>query len=452
MTELLTLPEVAGLDAAGGVVRIPPELNVPLTDRVRRLIDSPQFRHLSGISQLGLVSRVFPGATHTRFEHSLGVYRLALVFLRHFSHDPRFTQLVSPAAAERLIVAALMHDVGHWPYCHPIEDIKLPGLPSHESRARGLLNESPLAEAIAEDWRTTPDEVADLLAGRHLDAGGQLLHSLLSGPIDIDKLDYLARDSLHAGVPYGRHFDQGRLIASLCLNRSGDALAITTKGKTAAELMVFARYVMFSEVYWHHSVRAATAMLSRLVAWFAQHHDVTDLLPLSDAECDAKLLATATGTPLEPLAAGLFGPRRSLYKRVAQYSLFEDRGVFDRIKRKPYTWLRELSRAVANRLATRLGRAIADHEILFDAPPASLEVQFRVEVLAPASGAYRSLEALSPVVRSLAREQFDDYVKQVRIFAPEPLAPAIRRVADLAELVIAAAEELGEEPTLGPVA
>ena len=83
-----------------------------------------------------------------------------------------------------------------------------------------------------------------------------ILGSMLSGPIDIDKMDYLVRDSLHAGVPYGRNFDQGRLIGSLCLNEAGDGLAISRKGQTAAEMMVFARYVMFSEVYWHHGVRA----------------------------------------------------------------------------------------------------------------------------------------------------------------------------------------------------
>ena len=82
--------------------------------------------------------------------------------------------------------------------------------------------------------------------------------SILSGPIDIDKMDYLDRDSLHAGVPYGRNFDRNRLIQSLLVNGNGDGLAISSKGKTAAELMVFARYVMFSEVYWHHTVRSAT--------------------------------------------------------------------------------------------------------------------------------------------------------------------------------------------------
>lgn len=435
MTDILRIPEVAGLDHTGGTVRIPPEQNVPLTPRVRRLIDSPEFRRLARVSQLGLVARVYPGATHSRFEHSLGVYRLALLFLKHFSYDRRFAEVISPAAAERLIVAALIHDIGHWPYCHPIEDLKLAGVPDHEDRARSILLANRLGERIAQDWQTTPEAVTDLLSGGKNSVEDRVLASLMSGPIDIDKMDYLARDSLHAGVPYGRHFDQGRLIGSLCLNDAGDRLAITTKGKTAAELMVFARYVMFSEVYWHHSVRAATAMLGRLVAWYAARHRLADLFDLGDAEFDAQLLSAASGEAIEPLAQGLLGLERDLYKRVAQYSLFEDRELFDRLKRRPYGWLMQLSQHTAERLASRLGHGVLSHEILFDAPPTSLEVQFRVEVCSPTGGASRWLEELSPVVRSLAREQFDDYVKQVRIFAPRELAGRLRELPDMADLV-----------------
>ena len=80
-------------------------------------------------SQLGLVSLVYPAAHHTRFEHSLGVYRLALLYLRRLAHDERFAELVTPDDAELFIVAALLHDLGHWPFCHPIEDIRLPSVP-----------------------------------------------------------------------------------------------------------------------------------------------------------------------------------------------------------------------------------------------------------------------------------------------------------------------------------
>ncbi len=91
----------------------------------------------------------------------------------------------------------------------------------------------------------------------------RLRRSILSGPIDIDKMDYLVRDSQHCGVPYGRHFDRNRLMNSLIVNEAGDGLAITSKGRTAAEMMVFSRYVMFTEVYWHHAVRSATTMFAR---------------------------------------------------------------------------------------------------------------------------------------------------------------------------------------------
>src|SRR5207342_2286294 len=89
-------PEVAGLDGGAALVRIPPELDVPLTPRVRALIDTRPFRRLARISQLGLVSLVYPAAIHTRFEHSLGVYRLALLFLRQMSHDARFVEAIRP--------------------------------------------------------------------------------------------------------------------------------------------------------------------------------------------------------------------------------------------------------------------------------------------------------------------------------------------------------------------
>src|SRR5215472_7582914 len=129
MSALRDLPEIAGLDRRQATIRIPPEIDVPLTPRVRRLIDTAEFRRLARISQLGLVSLVYPAAIHTRFEHSLGVYRLALLFLRQLSYDSRFAAIISPADAELFIVASLLHDLGHWPFCHPIEDMHLPSVP-----------------------------------------------------------------------------------------------------------------------------------------------------------------------------------------------------------------------------------------------------------------------------------------------------------------------------------
>jgi HD superfamily phosphohydrolase len=248
MSALRNIPEIAALRSSRHLVRLPPEIDVPLTPRVRQLIDAPEFRRLARISQLGLVSLVYPAANHTRYEHSLGVYRLALLYVDRLADDSRFAAAVAPEAAELFLVAALLHDLGHWPFCHPIEDLKLRQVPSHELFANSFLLEGELADLLREEWGVQPRDVVEMLSGKPADRCGRLLRSMLSGPIDVDKMDYLSRDSLHAGVPYGRNFDQPRLIQSLCLNEAGDRLAITDKGKTAAELMVFARCVMFREV------------------------------------------------------------------------------------------------------------------------------------------------------------------------------------------------------------
>lgn len=416
-TSLRDIPELASLDAPASIIRIPPELDVPLTGRVRALIDTPEFRRLAHVGQLGLVGLVYPGATHTRFEHSLGVYRLALLFLRQLARDERFVDTVSPQDAELFLVAALLHDLGHWPFCHPIEDLNLPSVPRHELFANSFLLEGEVADVLRSEWGINPRDVVALLSEKPRDASWKVLSSMLSGPIDIDKMDYLGRDSLHAGVPYGRNFDQNRLIGSLCLNEAGDGLAITEKGKTAAEMLVFSRYVMFSEVYWHHGVRAATAMLQRAFYLTCGSVDLDQLFRMTDAPLAAELRRVAGDGPAAELLDGLFGPSRRLYKRLAQFSYIEEKAIYQRLAQRPYPSLVACAEQFAALASPAIGRIVAAHEILFDAPPVKLEVQFKIDVYYPKSGCYRNLGKVSPVVQSLARTQFDNFVKRVRIFA-----------------------------------
>ncbi len=441
--KILEIPELVGLDSRGGVIRIPPDLDVPLTDRVRKIIDTAPFRRLARISQLGLVSLIYPAAHHTRFEHSLGVYRLALLLLKRLAYLPRFTEMVSKEDAELLIVASLLHDIGHWSFCHAIEDMRLPELPNHESAAQTFLLDGELADVLRNDWNIEPEQVIALLnkaESVHGDPGKRLLSSILSGPIDIDKMDYLFRDSLHAGVPYGRHFDQNRLIASLCLNEAGDGLAISDKGKTAAELMVFARYVMFNEVYWHHGVRTATAMLQRAFYLLFKRIDMQRVFLGTEQEMIDLLLEVSQGTPAWPLVDGLFGKKRRLYKRLAQFSIMEQPELYRKLAGQPYPWLCDVSEKMYDSLLGELSGDLApfrDYPLLIDSPPVEREVELRIDVHSPKENVYRSLESISPVVRSLAREQFDDYVKRVRIFAPTELVQkfhepdkATRRIAE----------------------
>ena len=418
------LPELDSLHNRKQLIRIPDQLDIPLTARVKRLIDTRAFRRLASISQLGLVQLVYPGATHTRFEHSLGVYRNTLLVVDHLLADPNFPEAVSEGDLQSLIVASLLHDLGHWPFCHPIEDLKLEGLPEHESFVEHWIRDSEISDLLTQDWGIQPEQVLGLLAGEKGTDVQALLRSVLSGPIDVDKLDYLYRDSLHAGIPYGRNFDRQRLIGSLCVDANGRSIALDEKAKTAAEMMVFARYVMFSEVYWHHAVRAATAMFQRAFyelysqggewqTWFLQ--DEPDLI--------RTLRPLAESTGVGGLWEGLFGSRRRLYKRLAQFSVFEGEAIYTRIARRPFPWLVECGKQLGNLLASHLGQAIDTTEVLIDAPPVGLEVEFKVNVRSQEE--FRSLGEISPVVQTLATRQFDDYVKRVRIFV-HPRLEAVR--------------------------
>ncbi|MCY3006035.1 MAG: HD domain-containing protein [Planctomycetota bacterium] len=418
------------LQPTSSVIRISPEIDVPITPRVRRLIDTAPFRRLAGVTQLGLVSLVYPGAIHSRFEHSLGVYRNAIDVLKQLANDPKQPTLFGDQDASLMVVSALLHDLGHWPFCHLIEDLGLLGSPRHELLAQRLLVQSELAGLLKSDWDLDPESIAEFLdpqQGSSLDPLHSILRSILSGPIDIDKLDYLERDSLHAGVPYGRNFDRHRLVSSMCIDAERNRIALSEKGRTAAEMMVFARYVMFSEVYWHHAVRSATAMLQRCVFELRNRAELVDSwLDMDDSSFKSSVLTHSLGTPSESCASGIFGPKRMLYKRIAQFDRFCEPQLHRSIASKPYPSLVELSGRLAHSLSIHIQSKVGIHDVLIDAPPVECEVQFDLRIRQK-SGQYLELIEVSPVVQSLATRQFDAMVKRVRVFVHPKLRDSIRK-------------------------
>jgi hypothetical protein len=133
------------------------------------------------------------------------------------------------------------------------------------------------------------------------------------------------------------------------------------------------------------------------------------------------------GTAAEDLLDGLFGKKRRLYKQLAEYSYFQNRTLYLQLARKPYPWLIACADRFADLAGQQLGERVACHEVLLDAPPVRREVEFRVDVCFPKESCYRSLEEVSPVVQTLARRQFDDYVKRVRVFIHPRLASLVGR-------------------------
>ncbi len=282
------------------ILELVPELNVfsmktvqvstlattPLTERVSRVVGSKGMLRLKGFTQLGLLDLIYPTAVHTRFEHVLGTYSAVARYLNALYNDPLnpvFKQLMTVEDFETALLAALLHDIGHFPLAHDFEEA-VPRLISHERMGSELRSQDDsLRRALATDheaapgaaghsWNTSIERVEAVLSSDIGSCSGhfrdRIIKSLIDGPIDADKLDYLMRDSQVLGLKAGFGIDVERLLRTLTVvvrpgheGRTFGALGIHEKGKVTAESVAFARYTLYGSVYWHHTYRAIKAML-----------------------------------------------------------------------------------------------------------------------------------------------------------------------------------------------
>lgn len=293
-------------------IRDPLWNTIVLDDVARRLIDTAVFQRLRYVRQLGLAHLVYPGATHTRFEHALGAYHLARRTIAVL--DDRHELDHAADATERgvVIAAALLHDVGHHPFSHALEEI---GAQHHEEAARPLITKGAIADELrASIAPNAPERVYALIRGQ----SASPLQGLISGSLDLDKIEYLKRDAFMCGVPYGE-IDVDRLINALTviqpITQSASArttIGVLEKGLSALESLLFAKYQMYRNVYWHHAVRSATAMYKRLVddAIRDRALDESELSSLTDEG----LLHALESEGRPPLLDAL--RNRRLYKRA----------------------------------------------------------------------------------------------------------------------------------------
>ncbi|NQT54701.1 MAG: HD domain-containing protein [Desulfobacteraceae bacterium] len=265
-------------------VRIPYSGSVPMPDEVRDITESPEFQRLQGVRQLGPTIFVFPGASHTRYEHSLGVYFLSLRCLQTLLDWSAFRESCPQIddTVKLMVLSTLLHDLGHYPYSHWIEEIDefADGsiLPSHEQRARDIILSSKLSEVIEHNWGISPEIIANIIQGQQLkEDSHRLINSLIdSATFDIDKLDYLVRDSIHCGVDYGKGIDVQRLLDSVCVAPGTSSLCLTDKGMSCLLSLLSCRNIMYQEVYWHKTVRACDAMFKRFFYEYVKA-DVDDM-------------------------------------------------------------------------------------------------------------------------------------------------------------------------------
>jgi HD superfamily phosphohydrolase len=252
--------------AAPRIVRDPLWNTIRLDPVAVRLVDTPAYQRLRYIRQLGFAHLVYPGATHTRFDHALGVYHLAGTALRLLREGTggRLPE-EAEAGAELIPYAALLHDIGHYAFSHALEELESDRLPGdHEAVSARYFRSPELAAALEDLGPGAPEAIHALIRG----VSPHPLGGLVSGSLDLDKMEYLRRDAWFCGVPYGQ-VDVDRLLQGLVLlpdPASGRLeVGVHEKAMSALESLLFAKVQMFRNVYWHHGVRAATALYRRIV-------------------------------------------------------------------------------------------------------------------------------------------------------------------------------------------
>ena len=230
-------------------IRDPVHGQITLSSMEARLVDTAQMQRLRGVRQLAMSYLVYPGAHHTRFEHSLGTMHLAGEMAQKLSLDEDEKNMVR--------LAALLHDAGHTPFSHDGEQVFEKKFGTHEQIGKKLILASPLSDIIKENYDAK--KVASLAFG---EGYGQIITS----DIGADRMDYLLRDAHYTGVAYGL-IDYSRIIATLCWQ---NGLALQYRGLEAAESLMIGRFMMFHTVYFHHAIRIARLMLQKSLSIYAQ--------------------------------------------------------------------------------------------------------------------------------------------------------------------------------------
>lgn len=275
-----------------------------------KLIDTALFQRLRRIRQLGLASVVYPSAVHTRFEHALGVYHLASSIVRQMFERG---ELEGVSDEERVLIpiAALLHDTSHYPAAHFLEEYGLEEA-DHEKAAEKHFFDGEIADVLATTGiKDVGRKVAELVQHQSDNPLGEIV----SGACDADKLDYIARDAYNCGLPMG--YDREMLVDSMALLPDpvdGQLrVGIRKRGLGSFEQMLYSKFNLYREVYFHPTVRSATTMMRRLVieALEAGLTDMAELQMWSDEELFILLQSRVISSRKSPA-------RRKIVKRLVE--------------------------------------------------------------------------------------------------------------------------------------
>ena len=407
------------------------------------ILDRHEMQRMRAIKQLGLGNMVFPGANHSRFEHSLGTYHLA----GRMASSIGLTK--EDSAAVRM--AGLLHDICHTPFSHTTEEIveSVTGIDhmraakklikgeirTFQERDEDLFGGTPSIAEVLESNGISSDEVCSLIINpesveNKLDPFSQgkkashfssrdFIHQIIHGPIDADQIDYLIRDAHYTGVIHGK-VDIDRLIDTMRVYN--DRIVIEKGGTAAAEGLMVARSLMYSSVYFHRTVRIIKMMLMKSIE--ASSIDVRGIYLWNDSELMGNLISEG-GTPSRIARSVL---NRQLYKKVTTvFSEDVSEELLEHLSQ--FTEYRE-RKQLEGEIADRAGVDISD--VVVDIPPRSILLsnisigKTDVSILDP-EGKVKSLTRLSPIAKAL--QSRDTFGWSLLIASPEEHKDAVLKAS-----------------------
>jgi hypothetical protein len=399
------------------------------------LLDTPELQRLNGVHQLGLAYLVYPGANHTRLEHSLGTYSVAKRIVDSLRLDAEESAMVQ--------CAALLHDIGHLPYSHTFEMVLHDGMGIDHAdisrriilgedavltdRERGILGTARSVPEVLESAGVSPKEVARLLEKRAPERGSQrtlarvkgqahfngkrYLSQIVSGTVDADQLDYLVRDAHYTGVALGA-IDLDRLLSTFSVF-NGD-LVIEKGGLSAVEGMLVARALMFTSVYFHKTVRISELMLAKAVETLGPDETATIHL-MTDAGLLGHLVTK--GGYFEEIAT-LIKYRRLFKKAYAVHASDVEEGDWKALDSfGPISRRRALEADIARRAGVDPGQVIVDvpsYELPVSEPRMTL-----MDVRILDGDRIRLLPRISPIAASLQSRRVHEWAVLVACPAKE---------------------------------
>ena len=412
------------------VIRDPLHGYIELDELASAIIDTVEMQRLRRIRQLGFSYLVYPGANHTRFEHALGTYHLMTVLLNRLG--------IAKEEEQELLVASLIHDIGHGPYSHvtePLikrltgkghEDIESVVYADRAARAEAKVAESsaPTIADVVEDHRLDKREIIGYIKGEKLDFWTKRDFSkILNGEIDVDKMDYLVRDSYYTGVAYGV-VDNVRLIQGLDFFK--EELVITEKGILPAEYLLFSRFLMHPTVYNHHTGRIAQLMLLHALEAFIESNSKSG----SESASKAATLRTMDDAEINIALRNAKGYPNEMMTRIDERRLFK-RAIYTNINELPEGIAGELSeeqrlKEVEEEISNQAG--IDEQYVLLDFQKRKGEELEESAAKVVIGNEFKSLREVSSLVSMLSRVFEENY--KIGVYTPDKYRAEVKKAAE----------------------